>query len=128
MESKQIGQNVNQEGNTNQNQSSQNRNQDQNHGNRGYNKRGRGNRGRYNNRGSRRGNNQYNNQSGFNTMIQRANNQQYYNPYMQQQILYRTEMYIYSTYRNLIDINAKNSKVPQEINNNCQFFVIKSFS
>ena len=111
-----------------QNQNPQNRPQNQNSQNRGFNKRGRGNRGRKNNNRGRRGNNQYNNTGGFNPMMQRGNNQQYYNPYMQQQILYRTEMYIYSTYRNLIDINTKNSKIPQEVNNNCQFFVIKSFS
>ena len=131
MESKQVDQNQNANQSENQppSQNPQNRNQNQNQQNRGYNKRGRGNRGRKNNNRGRRGNNQYNNTGGgFNPMMQRGNNQQYYNPYMQQQILYRTEMYIYSTYRNLIDINTKNSKVPQEINNNCQFFVIKSFS
>jgi hypothetical protein len=53
---------------------------------------------------------------------------QYYNPYFQQQILYRTEMYICSKYRNLIDINQKNAKVVENINQNCKFFVIKSFS
>lgn len=128
MESKQVDekQNPNQTENS-QNPNSQNRPQTQNPQNRGFNKRGRGNRGRKNNNRGRRGNNQYNNTSNYNPMMQRGN-QQYYNPYMQQQILYRTEMYIYSTYRNLIDINTKNSKVPQEINNNCQFFVIKSFS
>ena len=130
MESKQVDekQNTNQQENQPQNQNSQNRPQNQNSQNRGFNKRGRGNRGRKNNNRGRRGNNQYNNTGGFNPMMQRGNNQQYYNPYMQQQILYRTEMYIYSTYRNLIDINTKNSKIPQEVNNNCQFFVIKSFS
>ena len=130
MESKQVDekQNTNQQETQPQNQNSQNRPQNQNSQNRGFNKRGRGNRGRKNNNRGRRGNNQYNNTGGFNPMMQRGNNQQYYNPYMQQQILYRTEMYIYSTYRDLIDINTKNSKIPQEVNNNCQFFVIKSFS
>ena len=121
---------ANQPQNTIQYQNNQNKNQGPNQRNKGYNKRGRGIRGRKNNyRDGRSSNNQFNNtaNTGF-PMAQRWNNQQYYNPYMQQQILYRTEMYIYSTYRNLIDINAKNSKVPQEINNNSQFFVIKSFS
>ena len=101
----------------------------QNSNNRGNynNKRGRGRGYKNNYRGNnRRGNNnQYNQNS--NPMLQRGNNQ-YYNPYMHQQILYRTEMYIYSNYKNLIDINTKNSKITQEINENCQFFVIKSFS
>jgi len=52
----------------------------------------------------------------------------YYNPYFQQQILYRTEMYICSKYRNLIDINQRNAKLIDSINSNCKFFVIKSFS
>ena len=52
----------------------------------------------------------------------------YYNPYYQQQILYRTEMYICSRYRHLIDINQKNSKLIDSINANSKFFVIKSFS
>ena len=94
-----------------QNPTSQPKNSNFNNKNRGVRGRGRGN--------NRRGNNQ------SNPMFQRGN-YQYYNPYMQQQILYRTEMYIYSNYKNLIDINTKNSKI--EINNNCQFFVIKSFT
>ena len=94
-----------------QNPNSQPKNSNFNNKNRGVRGRGRGN--------NRRGNNQ------SNPMFQRGN-YQYYNPYMQQQILYRTEMYIYSNYKNLIDINTKNSKI--EINNNCQFFVIKSFT
>ena len=54
--------------------------------------------------------------------------QQYYNPYKQQEALYMTEMYIYSKYRNLIDINTKNANVPEEVTSASQFFVIKSFS
>ena len=57
-----------------------------------------------------------------------AQNSYYNNPYFQQQILYRTEMYICSKYRNLIDINQRNSKILESINTNCKFFVIKSFS
>ena len=57
-----------------------------------------------------------------------AQNSYYNNPYFQQQILYRTEMYICSKYRNLIDINQRNSKILETINSNCKFFVIKSFS
>ena len=61
-------------------------------------------------------------------MYQPHNQSTYYNPYYQQQILYRTEMYICSKYRNLIDINQKNAKLIDSINPNCKFFVIKSFS
>ena len=57
-----------------------------------------------------------------------AQNSYYNNPYFQQQILYRTEMYICSKYRHLIDINQKNAKLVEQINSNCKFFVIKSFS
>ena len=49
-------------------------------------------------------------------------------PYMQQQLLYRTEMYICSRYNNLIDVNTKNVSLPEKLNNNSKFFVIKSFS
>ena len=49
-------------------------------------------------------------------------------PYMQQQLLYRTEMYICSRYNNLIDVNTKNVLLPEKLNNNSKFFVIKSFS
>ena len=37
-------------------------------------------------------------------------------------------MYICSKYRHLIDINQKNAKLIEQINSNCKFFVIKSFS
>ena len=61
-------------------------------------------------------------------MYQPHNQTPYYNPYFQKQILYRTEMYICSKYRHLIDINQKNAKLIDSINSNCKFFVIKSFS
>ena len=51
-----------------------------------------------------------------------------YPPYMQQQLLYRTEMYIVSHYNNLIDINTKNASLSDKLNLNSKFFVIKSFS
>jgi hypothetical protein len=47
---------------------------------------------------------------------------------MQQQILYRTEMYICSRYNNLIDINIKNASLSEKLDPNSRFFVIKSFS
>lgn len=51
-----------------------------------------------------------------------------YPPYMQQQLLYRTEIYIYSRYNNLININTKNTSLSEKLNANSRFFVIKSFS
>ena len=51
-----------------------------------------------------------------------------YPPYMQQQLLYRTEIYIYSRYINLININTKNASLSEKLNANSRFFVIKSFS
>ena len=95
----------------------------------------RGGRGQKKYRGNRGGKNYHNNnyqnkpryqqQYGMNPYSQSP---YYNNPYFQQQILYRTEMYICSKYRNLIDINQKNSKLIESINSNCKFFVIKSFS
>ena len=86
-------------------------------------------------RGNNRGGKNYynNNYQNYNRypqqyMYQPHNQTQYYNPYFQQQILYRTEMYICSKYRNLIDINQRNAKLIESINSNCKFFVIKSFS
>ena len=46
---------------------------------------------------------------------------------MQQQMLYHTEMYIYSRYRNLIDIKAENASLYEKFDSNSKFFVIKSF-
>ena len=99
-------------------------------------KQNRGGRGQKKYRGNNRGgknfyNNNYQNkprypqQYGMNPYSQ---NPYYNNPYYQQQILYRTEMYICSKYRHLIDINQKNAKLVEQINSNCKFFVIKSFS
>ena len=99
-------------------------------------KQNRGGRGQKKYRGNNRGgknfyNNNYQNRQryhkdyGFQTYTK---NSYYNNPYFQQQILYRTEMYICSKYRNLIDINQRNAKILDTINSNCKFFVIKSFS
>ncbi len=99
-------------------------------------KQNRGGRGQKKYRGNNRGgknfyNNNYQNRQrypqayGFQPYAQ---NSYYNNPYFQQQILYRTEMYICSKYRNLIDINQRNSKILESINSSCKFFVIKSFS
>ena len=86
---------------------------------------------RGNNRGGKNFyNNNYQNYNRYpqQYMYQPHNQTPYYNPYFQQQILYRTEMYICSKYRNLIDINQRNAKLNDSINSNCKFFVIKSFS
>ena len=75
--------------------------------------------------------NYYQNQS-YNPNYSQQNQTRYYNnqysPYMQQQLLYRTEMYICSRYNYLIDINIKNESLPEKINLNSKFYVIKSFS
>ena len=96
----------------------------------------RGGRGQKKYRGNNRGgknfyNNNYQNKQRYHQMYNMppyAQNSYYNNPYFQQQILYRTEMYICSKYRNLIDINQRNAKILESINSNCKFFVIKSFS
>ena len=101
-------------------------NQKQNRGGRGqrrYRRGGyRGNRGNYNQNYYNQNMN-YNNRYPSNFQIQ-----PYYNPFMQQQMLYRTEMYICSRYRNLIDINTKNANLYEKIDGNSKFFIIKSFS
>ena len=84
--------------------------------------------------GYRTNKNYYNNQSynpNYYSYPQQNLGRYFYNqhsPYMQQQLLYRTEMYICSRYNNLIDINIKNSLLPEKLNINSKFFVIKSFS
>jgi len=96
-------------------------------------KQNRGGRGQKKYRGNNRGgknyyNNNYSNNSRFPQQYPNYPQQQYFNPFFHQQILYRTEMYICSKYRNLIDINQRNAKLVETINQNCKFFVIKSFS
>ena len=98
-------------------------------------KQNRGGRGQKKYRGNNRGgknfyNNNYQNKQRYHQMYNMPPYAQNYynNPYFQQQILYRTEMYICSKYRNLIDINQRNAKILETINPNCKFFVIKSFS
>ena len=82
----------------------------------------RGNRGNYNK-------NYYNQNMNYNNRYpSQIQFQQYYSPLMHKQMLYRTEMYICSRYRNLIDINVKNSSLYEKIDSNSKFFVIKSFS
>jgi len=54
--------------------------------------------------------------------------QQIYNPYKHNNSLDKIEDYIYSNYKHLIDINEKNINITSEINTDCKFFIIKSFS
>ena len=87
--------------------------QKQNRGGRGprrYRRGGyRGSRGNYNQ-------NYYNQNMNYNNRYpSQFQSQPYYNPFMQQQMLYRTEMYICSRYRNLIDINTKNANLYEKI-------------
>ena len=105
-----------------------------NQNNRGNNNnRGRRIRGSYNDKG--RGNYQellkdYNNNKNI-FQYYPINNQKYfnyYNPYIQKDELYRIEKYIMKYYNNLIDINNKNSNILSEINTDCKFYIIKSFS
>ena len=102
--------------------------QNQKEGN--YKRGNRGNRGQKRYRGGFRGaQNYYHNQNYGNRYPSQYQSQiPYYNPYMQQQMLYRTEMYICSRYRFLLDINTKNKTVLEKVNSNSKFFVIKSFS
>ena len=100
----------------------------QNRGGRGKGQR-RYRRGGYRARGGNNQNFNYQNMNFNNRYPSQFQTQQpFYNPYMQQQMLYRTEMYICSRYRNLIDINTKNANLYEKIDGNSKFFVIKSFS
>ena len=86
----------------------------------------RGSRGRKRYRGRYRGNYNFANRNIPQNQYFQQN--QYFNPHMHQQMLYHTEMYILSKYRNLIDINTKNTSLFEKVDSNSKFFVIKSFS
>lgn len=86
----------------------------------------RGSRGRKRYRGRYRGNYNFANRNIPQNQYFQQN--QYFNPHMHQQMLYHTEMYILSKYRNLIDINTKNASLYEKVDSNSKFFVIKSFS
>ena len=93
-----------------------------------YQKRGnyRGGRGGYrnNNRGSNRGG--YN--QNYNQHRQYPMQREYIKPYLAQKMIYQTELYIYTKYRHLIDINTKNKGLSAQISDSSTFYVIKSFS
>ena len=93
---------------------------------RGYNRGGRGN---YRQGNYRNQNNNY--RGGYNQNSQYHQYQpqrQYINPYLAQKMIYQTEMYIYTKYRQLIDINTKNKGLSSSITDSSTFYVIKSFS
>lgn len=104
----------------------------QNQSKRGYHqKRGnyRGGRGNYRQGNYRNQNNNY--RGGYNQNSQYRQYQpqrQYINPYLAQKMIYQTEMYIYTKYRQLIDINTKNKGLSGSITDSSTFYVIKSFS
>ena len=102
----------------------------QNQKEKSYKRANRGNRGQKRYRGGFRGsqNYYYNQNYGNRYPTQYQQQSQYFNPYIQQQMLYRTEMYICSRYRDLIDINTKNVPLIEKVDSNSKFFVIKSFS
>ncbi|MCQ2819047.1 MAG: YTH domain-containing protein [archaeon] len=83
--------------------------------------RGRGGRG-YNRGGQGRGGN---NRQGQNRGMGRST---YYNPFLAQEMIYRTEMYIYTKYNHLIDINVRSKGLSSTITEDSVFYVIKSFS
>lgn len=56
------------------------------------------------------------------------NTNEHIDPYTAQMILYRAEMYILLRYPYLINLNSKNEKILDSINEHCNFFIIKSFS
>ena len=104
----------------------------QNQSKRGYHqKRGnyRGGRGNYRQGNYRNQNNNY--RGGYNQnsqYLQYQPQRQYINPYLAQKMIYQTEMYIYTKYRQLIDINTKNKGLSGSITDSSTFYVIKSFS
>ena len=48
--------------------------------------------------------------------------------YIQRQILFHVEKYIYSKYPDLMEINQQNTKLSERINPNCKFFIIKALT
>ena len=115
------------------NQPNQSSNQQyyQNQSKRGYHQK----RGYYRGRGNYRQGNYHNQNTnyrgGYNQNSQYRQYQPqrgYINPYLAQKMIYQTEMYIYTKYRQLIDINTKNKGLSTTISDSSTFYVIKSFS
>lgn len=84
--------------------------------------RGGGNNYRYNYKNNRGGYQQQNQQGQY------RQQREYINPYLAQEMLYRTEMYICKNYRHLLDINVKSNGLSQSLTEASTFYVIKSFS
>ena len=89
----------------------------------------------YQKKGYRRGNyrgsnNNFRGKGNFqqNQFRNQPQNRQYMNPYYAQEMIYRTEMYIYTKYRHLIDINVKSNGLSKKLTDSSSFYVIKSFS
>jgi hypothetical protein len=109
------------------------------HRNMGYQKRPQ--RGGYQKRGGKRGTNSqyqshpqnryYQNRTPQSYYQQYPPNQMYspyYNPVIAQEMVYQTEMYIFTKYRHLLDINVKSSGLSKTLTDSSSFYVIKSFS
>lgn len=80
-------------------------------------------------------NNYYNRGSNYPNYSQKNNYSDYryqreamMNPYYMQSIINRTQIYIYTKYRHLIDINVKNQGIGASLEQSSLFYVIKSFS
>lgn len=70
----------------------------------------------------------YQNNHQSSTAYEGRQQREYINPYLAQEMIYRTEIYICTKYRNLIDINVKNQGLSTSIEDSSSFYVIKSFS
>jgi hypothetical protein len=79
----------------------------------------------YNNYNKSYNNNNYKKNYNNNNNYQ---NTQYYDPYTQQMMIYRAEMYILTKYPSLVDVNKRNENLSKQLSSSDQFFVIKSFS
>ena len=105
----------------------QGQNQNQYHQKRGNYRGGRGNyrQNNYRNQNSNYRGNYYQNYPQYH---QQPFQREYVNPYIAQKMIYLTEMYIYTKYRHLININTTNQGLSKQITDASTFYVIKSFS
>jgi hypothetical protein len=55
-------------------------------------------------------------------------NREVFDPYFSQMMMYRAEVYIMEKYKHLVDLNRNNEDISKKLDENSQFFVIKSFS
>ena len=77
-------------------------------------------------RNNYRGNNNFRGKGNYqqNQYRPQQQNRQYMNPYYAQEMIYRTEMYIYTKYRHLIDINVKSNGLSKKLTDASSFYVI----